>query len=183
MLMAAAILCILVIRPTFDSLWIAVLIYGGMIVGMILAFMYSNRLSSGIAGAMLGSGGKMKQERDHGDDLITERKYDEAVEFYLKKISKKKKNAVLRLKVADLYLKLRDHKNCIKYMEEAVRLPKGLPLDEQCARINRLADLYLKHKHDRAAAINALKLILQNHPKSRHAVYARERIAGLKKDA
>ncbi len=181
MLFALAIICILIIGPTFENIWVAILVFGGMIVAMILAFIYSSRLSGGIAGALLGSGGRMKKERDQGDFFIDARKYDEAVKFYLREISKKKKDATLRLKLADVYLKLKDYKNCIKYMEEAVRIPKGLPPDEQCARINRLADLYLKHKRDRTAAIGALKLILANHPTSRHASYARERIAEIKK--
>jgi outer membrane protein assembly factor BamD (BamD/ComL family) len=55
-------------------------------------------------------------------------------------------------------------------------MPKGLSEDERCSRINRLADLYLEHKDDRASAIRGLTLIIKDYPKSRAAIYARERI-------
>ena len=60
---------------------------------------------------------------------------------------------------------------------------KGLDEHERCSRINSLADLYIEHKRDRAAAVRALKLILDEFPNSKSALYARERIVGIKKGA
>ncbi len=184
MMMAAAIVCILFIGPTFENTWMAIAVYGGLIVGMVFAFWYSSRLSGGIAGMLMGgSVGKAKQTYGLAERYEIERKYDEAIAVYLKAIAKEKKDPVPRLRLADLYYKVRDFDNCIKYMQEAVQMPKGLSEHERCNRINRLADLYLKHKGDRAAAARALRLILEEFPESKYSVYARERIVQIKKSA
>lgn len=181
MLFAMAIVLVLYTGAASDDLLMAVLLYGGLIVGMIAALWYSNKVSGGIAGAILGgSGGKIDQTDAHANALISERRYDEAAELYRRAISKNKKNPALRLKLADIYLKLGDFDNCIKYVDEAVRMPKGLSEDERCARINRLADLYLQEKRDPASAVAALELILKDYPRSKHAVFARERIKAIK---
>jgi tetratricopeptide (TPR) repeat protein len=182
MLMTIAIIGILLVGPTFDNMLVAVLVYGGMVIATILAFVYGNRISEGIARALLGgSGGHSNQKTDPGKALIAERRYDEAIALYIKVIAKRKKDPAPRLKLADLYMKLRDYDNCIKYMEEAVRLAGGLDEEERCSRINRIADLYLKHKRDRASAIAVLELIPREHPRGKYAGYARERIAEIRK--
>jgi tetratricopeptide (TPR) repeat protein len=184
MMMTLGIICLLIIGPTFENTWVAIAVYGGLIVGAILAFYYSDRLSGGIANTIMGgSGGKTKQAYSLAERYVTERKYAEAIEEYLKAIAKEKKNPVPRLRLADIYYKLRDYDNCIKYLSEAVQLPKGLDEHERCNRINRLADLYIEQKRDRAAAVRALKLILNEFPKSKSALYARERIVEIKKGA
>ena len=182
MLMTLAIICILLVGPSFDNMLIAALVYGGLVVGAIMAFIYGNRLSEGIAGALLGgSGGHSNQKPDPADALIAERRYGEAITLYMKVIAKKKKDPAPRLKLADLYMKLRDYDNCIKYIEEAVHMPKGLSDDERCSRLNRLADIYLQQKRDGESAIKALELIVKDHPRSKYAVFARERIREIKK--
>jgi tetratricopeptide (TPR) repeat protein len=181
MMFAMAIVCMLFIGPSFDSTLVAVLVYGGLIVGMIAAFLYSNRLSSNIAGALMGGpAGKIREVDAHAGALVSERRYKEAIQLYLQAIAKDKRDPSLRLKLADIYLKIRDYENAIKYIEEAIRMPKGLSEDTRCSRINRLADLYLEHKDDRASAIRALQLIMKDYPKTRSAVYARDRIAHIR---
>jgi len=178
---AMAIVCILFVRPTFDNTMTAVFVYGGLVVGMIVAFWYSHRLSGGIAGALLGgSGGKIKQVDAHAGALVSERKYNEAIQLYRQAIAKDRKDPSLRLKLADIYLKIRDYDHALEYIEEAVRMPKGLSEDERCQRINRLADLYLQHKGDRASAIRALQLIINDYPRSKSAIFARERIGQIR---
>lgn len=188
MLFALAIVCILFVGPTFDNILMAIIVYGGLIVAMILAFVYSSRLSSGIAGFLMGGpGGKADTRFQLAEKYEIEHRYNEAIETYMQMIAKDKKDALARLKLADLYAKLRDHDNCMKYLEEAVLLPKGLPKglseNERINRINRLADMYLKHKRDRRSAVKVLRVIVNEHPKSRYAVYARERIVQIKKGA
>ncbi len=183
-MMAMAIICILFIGPTFESTWMAIVVYGGLIVGMILAFWYSGRLSGGIAAALMGgSGARSKEKYALAEKYEIERRYDDAITAYLAAITKEKNDPAPRLKLADLYLKKKDYANCIKYLQEAVLMPKGLPENERCARINRLADLYIQHGRNRAAAVRALRLILRDYPEGRYALYARERIVQIKKGA
>lgn len=175
MLFAMAIVCMLFVH--FDNMMTMVLVYGALITGMIAAFWYSNKLSGGIAGALLGGpGGKIKQIDAQAGALVSGRRYNDAIQLYLQAIARDKKDPSLRLKLADIYLKIRDYDNAIKYIELAIRMPKGLSEDTRCGRINRLADLYLQYKDDRAPAIRALQLIIKDYPKSRAAIYARERI-------
>jgi tetratricopeptide (TPR) repeat protein len=178
MLFAMAIVMLLYTGAATDDLLTALVVYGGLIIGMFAAFWYSNRLSSGIAGALLGggSGGKTDPTVARADALVSERKYDDAIGLYLQAIAKNKKNPAPRLKLADLYFRLRDYDNCLKCIEQAVRMRKGLSDDERCSRLNRLADIYLQQKRDRASAIKALQLIVKDYPKSKSAVFARERI-------
>ena len=183
MLFAMAIVCILFIRPTFETTLMAVLFYGGLIVAMIAAFWYSNRLSGGIARALMGGpGGKIKQVDAHAGALVSERKYEEAILLYRQAISKDRKDPSLRLKLVDIYMKIRDYENALKYIEEAIRMPKGMSEDERCLRINRLADLYLRERDDRASAIRALMLIIKDYPKSKSAIFARERIGQIREN-
>jgi tetratricopeptide (TPR) repeat protein len=181
MMFALAIICILIVRPTFETTLTAVLFYGGIVVGMIAAFWYSRRLSGGIAGALMGGpGGKIKKVDAHASALVSERRYKDAVQLYREAIAKNKKDPSLRLNLADIYLKIRDYDSALKYIEQAVQMPKGMSEDERCSRINRLADLYLEHKDDRASAIRALQLIIKDYPESRSAVFARERIGQIR---
>jgi tetratricopeptide (TPR) repeat protein len=183
MLFAMAIVCILFIGPDFETTFTAVLVYGGLIVGMIAAFWYSNKLSGGIAGALTGGpGGSINQVDAHASALVSERKYEEAIQLYRQAIIRRKKDPSLRLKLGDIYIKIRDYDNALKYIEEAIRMPKGLSEHERCLRINRLADLYLQEKDDRGSAIRALKFIITDYPKSRSAIFARERIAQIRKN-
>ncbi len=183
MLFAMAIVMLLYTGAATDDLLTAVLVYGGLIIGMFAAFWYSSRLSSGISGALLGGGssGKTDPTMARANALVSERKYDEAVEMYCQAISRNKKDPTPRLKLADLYFKLGDYDNCIKYIEQAVNMPKGLSDSERCSRLNRLADIYLQQKRDDASAIRMLKLIVKDHPKSKYAVFARERIREMRK--
>ncbi len=182
MLFAMAIVMLLYSGAATDDLLTAVAVYGGLIIGMIAAFWYANRVSGGIAGALLGgSGGKTDPTMARADAFVSERKYDEAIGLYRKALAKNKKNPAPRLKLADLYFKLRDYDNCVKYIEQAVGVPRGLSDDERCSRLNRLADIYLQQKRDRASAIKALELIVKDHPKSKYAVFARERIKHIRR--
>jgi outer membrane protein assembly factor BamD (BamD/ComL family) len=65
-------------------------------------------------------------------------------------------------------------------MNEALDMCGKMTPDERCALVNRMADIYLKHKKDRAAAIKILSRIIDEYPKSASAGYAQERIAALR---
>ncbi|NQU08148.1 MAG: tetratricopeptide repeat protein [Candidatus Abyssubacteria bacterium] len=184
MLMTLAIIGLLYAGPTFENTWVAVAVYGGLIVGAILAFWYSGRLSGGIADLILGgSGGKVKETYSLAEKYAAEHKYKDAVEVYRRAIEKDNKNPTPRLKLADLYYKLRSIDNSIRCMEEASQLPKGMSEAERCTVINRIADLYLHHKRDPASAVRVLRGIIEKYPAGKYAVYARERIVQIKKDA
>ena len=183
MLMALAIVCLLYARPTFENTWVAIAVYGGVIAGMILAWWYSQRLSGGLADFMLGGSGgqKAKETYSLAERYEIEHKYEEAIELYLTAIEKDKKNPEPRKKLADLYCKIGDYGNSIRYMLEILDLPKGVSEQERCVLINRIADLYLEHKRDRSSAVKVLRRIVKDFPESRYAVYARERIVQIKK--
>lgn len=184
MLMAVLIVGLLIVGPTFENTLVAVAVYGGIIVAMILGWWYSQRLSGGIAGMMLGvsNRGRAKETYDLAEKYETEQKFDDAVEVYREAIERDQKNPAPRIKLAGLYNRLGDYDNSIKYMKEALDMPKGLSQDERVSLINRLADLYVQKKQDPASAIKVLKQIVKEFPNTQYALYARERAHQIRKD-
>jgi tetratricopeptide (TPR) repeat protein len=184
MLMAAAIVCLLFIGPTFENTLVAVAVYGGVILGMILVWWYSQRVSGGIADFLSGGSGSEKVKETYGlaERYEAEHKYGEAIKLYREAIEKDSKNPTPRKKLGDLYYRLRDYDKSIKCMLEILDLPKGVSEDERCALMNRIADLCLQHKKDKRSAIVILKRLIKEFPDSKYAVYARERIVQIKSD-
>ncbi|RJP65517.1 MAG: tetratricopeptide repeat protein [Candidatus Abyssobacteria bacterium SURF_17] len=184
-LIVAAIIGLLFIGPRFENAWVAIAVYGGVIVGMILALWYSGRLSSGIAGFLLGGsgGGKVKETYDLAEKYEVEHRYEDAINVYRRAFEKDKKNPTPRMRLADLYYRLGDYDNCLTYMQEALRLSQTMSDSERCSLMNRIADVHLQHKHDPASAATILKQIIKEFPNSKHALFARERIAEMKKNA
>jgi tetratricopeptide (TPR) repeat protein len=164
--------------PTFESIWTAIAVYGGIIVGMIVALWYSGRLSGGIAGFLLGgsAAGKAKETYDLAEKYESEHRFQEAIAVYRNALDNDKKNPAPRIKLADLYYRLEDYDNCIKYMREALGMPRDMTESERASLINRLTDVYLQHKNDTESAVTTLKKIIDEFPKSKYAVFARERI-------
>jgi tetratricopeptide (TPR) repeat protein len=184
MLMAAAIICLLLIGPSFENVWVAIAVYGGIIGGMLLVWWYSARLSGGVAGFLSGDsvGGKVKETYSLAEKYEVEHKYKAATDLYKRAFEKDKKNPAPRKKLADLYYRLRDYDNCLKYMQEALSLPGEMSEAERCDLMNRIADVYLQHKRDRASAVAILRRIINEFPSSKYAVYARDRIMQIKQD-
>jgi hypothetical protein len=182
MLMTVAIICLLVAGPTIENTLVAIAVYGGMILGTILVFWYSQRVSGGIADFFMGGSGSQKVNETFGlaDRYEAQHKYEDAIEVYLRAINKDKKNPLPRKKLADLYYKLGDYDNSITYMQETLDIPKAMSQDERCTLMNRIADLYLQHKHDKRSAVAILKRLVKELPDSKYAVYARERIVQIK---
>ena len=178
MLMAVLIVGLLFIGPTFENIWVTVAVYGGIIMGMILAWWYSGRLSGGIAGFILGvsDGGTAKETYSLAEKYETEHKYEEAIEHYRRAIEKDKKNPQPRMRVADLHYRLGDYDHCIAYLQEALKLYKTMSEGERCSLMNRIADVYLERKRDPVSALKVLGRIVKEFPDSRYAVYARDRM-------
>ncbi len=185
MLMVVAIIALLLVGPSFENVWLAVAIYGGVIGGMVLIWWFSSRLSGGVAGFLSGTsgGGKVKQTYSLAEKYEVEHKYKAAIELYKQAFKKDRKNPAPRKKLANLYYKLRDYDNCLKYMHEALSMPGEMSETERCDLMNRIADVYLQFKHDRASAVAILKRIINEFPQSKYAVYARDRIVQIKQDA
>ena len=183
MLMAALIVGLLFIGPSFENIWVAIAVYGGIIVGMILAWWYSGRLSGGIAGFILGgsAGGDLKETYSLAEKDETEHRYGDAIEHYRRAIEKDRKSPLPRIKLADLHYKLGDYDQCIKYMREALRLSKTMSESERYSLINRIADVYLEKKGDPASALEVLRRIIKESPGSRYAVYAQDRMLQIRK--
>jgi tetratricopeptide (TPR) repeat protein len=183
MLIALAIVGLLYAGPSFDNTLVAIAVYGGIILGMILAWWYMHNLSGGLADFMLGGGGggKAKASFDQAERCEAEQRYDEAIEIYKRAIEKTPKDPEPRKRLANVYHTLHDYDNCIKYMLEALSLSKSMDEAERCTLMNRIADLYLQHKGDRASAARMLMRIVKEFPKSKYAVYARERIVHIKR--
>ncbi|MBI5117385.1 tetratricopeptide repeat protein [Candidatus Poribacteria bacterium] len=177
-LLVLLIIGVLLAGPTFESIWTAIAVYGGIIMGMILALWYSGRLSGEIAGFLLGgsAAGKAKKTYDLAQKCEVEHKFEEAVALYRSALESDKKNPSPRIRLADLYYRLEDYDNCIRYMREALTLAASMSESERVSLMNRLADVYMQRKQDTAAAISILKRITEEFPKSKHAVYARERM-------
>jgi predicted Zn-dependent protease len=182
MLMAVAIVCLLFVGPTFENTLVAIAVYGGIIVGMILAWWYSQRVSGGIADFFMGgSGGETSNETyQQAERYEKEQKYEQAIELYRKAIKKSPKNPAPRKRLATLYRNLEDYDNAIGCMLGILDLPKNVSLEERCVLMNRIADLYLQHKKDRRSAIAILNRLAKQFPDSKYATYARERIAQIK---
>ena len=178
MLMVVLIVGLLLIGPSFENIWTALAVYGGIIVGMLIAWWYSGRLSGGIAGFILGEsvGGDVKETYSLAERYETEHEYRNAIEQYRRAIEKDKKSARPRMKLADLHYRLGEYDHCITYMQEALHLSKTMSVSERCALMNRIADVYLEQKHDPASALEVLRDIVKEFPDSRYAVYARDRM-------
>lgn len=182
MLMTLAIIGLLYAGPDFDNTMVAIAVYGGVILGMILAWWYMQRASGGIADFFMGGSERQKVDEtfSRAERYEIEQKYDEAIELYHGAIKKKPKNPVPRKKLGDLYFKLGDYGNSIKYMLEILDLPKGVSDDERCTLMNRIADLYLHQKKDKRSAMAILKRLVREFPDSKYAAYARERIVQIR---
>jgi tetratricopeptide (TPR) repeat protein len=183
MLFAMAIVMLLYIRPSFDNVFVALAVYGGLIVAMVLAFIYSDRLSAGIAAFLLGSGnvGKIKETYSLAERFEIERNFKGAIEIYRRAIERDKTSVVPRLKLADLYYQLNDFDNCLACLQQALNLSsRQMSVSERCSLMNRMADLYLHNKAEPAQAVEVLRRLIKEHPKSKYALYARDRIMSIK---
>ena len=101
MLMTLAIICLMVAGPTFENTIVAIAVYGGIILGGILAFWYSQRVSGGIADFFMGGSGtqKVKETFGQAERYEAEHKYEEAIEIYRRATGKDKKNPFPRKKL------------------------------------------------------------------------------------
>ncbi|MBI4833145.1 MAG: tetratricopeptide repeat protein [Candidatus Lindowbacteria bacterium] len=183
-LMVLFIIGLLYAGPTFENIWVAIAVYGGIIAGMILALWYSGRLSGGVAGFLLGgtAAGKVKETYDLAEKYEVEHRFEEAIAIYQGAFANDKKNPAPRIRLADLYYHLEDYDNCIKYMREALGLAASMPESERVSLMNRLADVHLQKKRDAPSAIAILNRVVEEFPKTKYALYARERIIELKRD-
>lgn len=184
MLLAVVIVGLLVTGAGPDDVLVAIALYGGLIVAMILAFIYSERLSLGIAGFFLGgsAGGRVQETYSLAERYEVEHKFEDAIRTYLEALERDRRNPTPRLRLADLYYRLGDYDNCVKYMHEALSVTPKMSQSERCAVMNRIADVYLQHKRDPASAVAILKQLIREFPKSKSALYARDRIARIRKD-
>lgn len=183
MLFAMAIVMLLYIGPSFENVFVVVAVYGGLIVAMVLAFIYSDRLSAGIAAFLLGGEnvGKVKETYSLAERYEIERNFDGAIEIYRRAIERDKTAPAPRLKLGDLYYQLNDFDNCIKYLQEALNVSsKKMSESERCSLMNRIADVYLHNKADPMSAMAVLRRLVKEYPKSKYAVYARDRIINIK---
>ena len=184
MLMAVLIIGLLVAGPTFENIWVAVAVYGGIILGMILAFRYSSGLAGGIANSLMGGsarGGKADMLYAEAKKCELERNYKGAVEIYRRAIKMDAKNPEPRKRMADLYLRLRKYDAAIGCMGEILDRCRGMTDGERCSLMNRMADIHLSNKRDPASAVEVLERLVEQYPKSTSALYARERIAEIRK--
>lgn len=184
MLIVVGIIALLLVGPSFENVWVAIAVYGGIIGGMLFVWWYAARLSGGVAGFLTGSSasGKVKKTYSLAEKYEVEHKYEAAIELYKQAFEKDKKDPAPRKKLADLYYRLRDYDNCLKYMHEALSMPGEMSEPERCDLMNRIADVYLQYKNDRASAVEILRRIINESPKSKYAVYARDRIMQIKQD-
>jgi len=183
MLFTVAIICILVVGPSFDNVMVAIAIYGGIILGMIVLWWYSSKWTGGITDFFMGvSGGKAKETYHLAEKYEIEHNYEAAMDVYRKAIEKDKKNPEPRTKLADLYHKLGDFDKCVKYMEESLALSRSMSAGERVAVLNRIADLHLHSRNDPASAISVLRRIVKDFPDTKFALNARERMVNIKRD-
>jgi tetratricopeptide (TPR) repeat protein len=181
--MTLGIICLLIVGPTFENTLVALAVYGGIIIGMILAWWYSQKASGGIADFFMGSSGSAKVNKTLalGKQYEAERNYKAAIEQYNLAIKKNKKDPEPRRRLVELYKRLRNIDKTIQYMQELVDLPKGVSVDERCTLMNRMADLYLSKKNDRQSAVAILERLEKEFAGTKYAEYARDRIAEIKK--
>ncbi len=166
--------------PSCGNIWLTRLFYTGIIGFVILAFWYSNRLSSGIANFLFGgSAGKANDALLRAERLEGQNNFRSAVEAYEEAIQKDKKNPAPQLKLANLYFRLREYDKGLQCMLDALQKGKNISASERCSAMNRMADIYIQHKKNPAAAVEILSRIIAEYPNSKYARYARERIAGI----
>jgi tetratricopeptide (TPR) repeat protein len=179
-LLVLLIMGLLISGVSFGSVWANVAVYGGMIGGIIFAFFYSRKLSGGIAEFITGgSGGKINENLAAAERYESQKDFKAAVDAYRKAIAKDKKNPGIRLKLIDLYLKLHNYDMCLNQMQETLQACPRMPMNQRCSLMNRMADIYLQHKKEPAAASAILSQIIAEFPDSKYAAYARERIAAI----
>jgi tetratricopeptide (TPR) repeat protein len=183
LLVVVAIIAILYARPTFGNIFVTIAFYGGMLGGLVFLFWYSRRLSGGIADALLGGGmksGKADQLIHLAERHEHEEEYDAAVELYERAIAKDKRNPAPRVKLAELYLGLEKYDLYLKHMKNALQDCPRIPMSDRCTHLNRMADICLYQQNSPKAAIEILSRIIKEFPHSKYALYAKERIEGLR---
>ena len=181
LLIVVLIIGLLYAGPTFDNILITLAFYFGVIGSLIAGFWYAGRVSGSIADVILGGFGNEKTDLTLAlaEQHERERKYQSAIDLYKKAIAKNRKNPAPRLKLANLYLRLKKYDLCLGCMEETLQACRGMPMSERCTLMNRMADICLQHKQDPAAASKILLRIISEYPESTYAAYARERIENL----
>ena len=175
MLLVVLIIGMLIAGPSVADIWTLAAVIGGLL----LMLWYSRRFSEGIANLLLGGMGSTREEQTYslGEKYEIEHDYDAAIEQYMLAARKDKKSPTPRLKLANLYYKLEDYDNCLKYLEEALRMSKGMPVDNRCTVVNRVADIYIQNKQDSSSAVRVLKRFAEQFPNTQYASYARDRIS------
>lgn len=183
LLIVVAIIGILYVRPSFDNIFITIGFYTGVLGGFVFLFWYARRLSGSIVDLLVG--GSMKSGK--ADQLINmaelhehEKKYEAAVELFEKAIAKDKGNPAPRVKLAELYLRLQKYDLYLQHMRNLLDTCPKVPMSDRCTYMNRMADICLNQQENPKAAIEILSRIIKEFPQSKYALYARERIDGLR---
>ena len=183
LLIVVAIIGLLIVRPTFESVLVTIAFYGGIFVGFAFMFWYSARLSGGLADILLGGGGKRSKAEelvDLAEQRERERDFQAAIDLCEQAIAKEKRNPAPRLKLAELYLRLHKYDLYLTHMKNMLQACPGIPMSDRCTHMNRMADICIQHLNSRKAAIEILSHIIKEFPHTKYALYANERITGLR---
>jgi tetratricopeptide (TPR) repeat protein len=183
LLIVVTIIGILYVRPSFDNIFVTMAFYGGLLGGLAFLFWYAGRLSGGIADALVGGGmksGKADQLIHLAERHEHEKEYEAAVDLYEKAITKDRRNPAPRVKLAELYLRLQKYDLYLQHMKNMLQACPRIPMSDRCTHMNRMADICLHQQNSPKAAIEILSQIIKEFPHSKYALYAKERIEGLR---
>lgn len=106
--------------------------------------------------------------------------YTTAVKEYETAIKKGKKNVDLYLELSEFYYRLGKYDRAIEVCRRILKANKKMNLGQKFYLVSRMVDIYVQKKKDRGSAIALLEAIAQNHPESKYAAIASERIAKLR---
>lgn len=111
---------------------------------------------------------------DRADAAERQMDWQSAAALYQEALAADPKDGEAMWRLAEVYLKMGNFQAAINYFMNMLALPQDA--DKACAIRMRLADLYENNLRNRRAAAEQLRAIVRDHPQSKYARFARERL-------
>jgi tetratricopeptide (TPR) repeat protein len=123
--------------------------------------------------------GKVAKDYSKARWLVTQERFEEAIEEFRRDLEEEPENIALRMEIAEILSRdMEDFHQAISEMEECLNFPVG---EAQAASIlNRIADIHETNLGDPRTAIAALSRIAQDRPGTKAAARAYQRIEAIR---
>lgn len=148
--------------------------------GILIAFPAGRAISQGFLDRLFAvNKGKVSKDYSKAKWLVTQERFQEAVEEFRKALEEEPENVSIRMEIAEILSRdLKDFGRAISEFEACL----GLPVSEAqgASILNRIADIQGENLSDADAAIRTLRRISERWPASKAAERAEQRIRALR---